>query len=160
MKVVSARPLSYAEQARMAKEKVPDKPVVHLGKYGVCKVYDNYKPIADIRKSTKTCIRVSIGTRDGYRYVILREFYKKDKREEYEDEWMPGREGMIIPLTGVIFSVDDPPKFINVCETLLEKCVEAMHEAETMELYDKENALYRLKSARFTDHIKFEEDTK
>ena len=125
MKVVSARPLSYAEQARMAKEKVPDKPVVQLGKYGVYKMYDNYRPVADIRKSTKTC-----------------------------------REGMISPLTGVIFSVDDAPKFINVCETLLEKCVEAMHEAETMELYDKENALYRLKSARFTDHIKFEEDNK
>lgn len=154
MIVAQAKPVDYDALAARAKEKVPDKPVVQLGRYGVHKMYDNYRPIADIRKSTRKCIRVAIGTRDGYRYVILREFYKS----RTSDGWVPGREGMIIPLTGVIFSEDDPPKFINVCETLFNTCIEALHEAETMELYDKENALYRLKNTRFVDHIQLEEE--
>lgn len=155
MIIVQAQPIDHDALAAKAKAKVPDKPVVHLGRYGVYKMYDNYRPIEDIRVSERKCIRVAIGTRDGYRYVVLREFYRKVN--DPEDGWMPGRDGLIIPVTGVVFSVDDPPKFIEVCKPLFEACTRALHEAETMELYDKENALYRLKSARRTDHIKLKE---
>ena len=44
MIIVQAQPIDHDALAAKAKAKVPDKPVVHLGRYGVYKMYDNYKP--------------------------------------------------------------------------------------------------------------------
>lgn len=142
MKVAHARALDYDKAATLAKSKAPKEsmvPVVLTRTYGIRKIYDNYQVIAEIEKDARHRIRVAAGTLDGYRYVILREFYYSKR----EDTWKPGREGMFIPLVVPFKTAGSSiPTFKDIGAEFFESVTKAMEVAKTMPLADAENTVY------------------
>ena len=58
------------------------------------RIWDNFETIGEVQKTDRTKFMVSTATRDGYRYVVVREFYKAVKT----DTWHPAKDGIMIPL--------------------------------------------------------------
>ena len=144
MKVARARMVDYDSAVAAAKERAPDKPVkpVVLSRtYGIRKIFDNYKIIADIDKGDKYRIRIAAGTLDGYRCVTLREFYY----HKGDDMWKPGKFGMHIPMFAPFKTEgSDVPTIKDVGNAFLESFIKAMEVAQTMPLADDENTIYIL----------------
>lgn len=154
MKVVQAKPANYDRAVALAKDKAPDLPVVQLGKYGVRKIWDNYEIIADARTDDRHFIRIAVGTIDGYRYVILREFYLRHG----EDTWYPGKNGLRIPIKMPMYPNGATlPTFVDVGDEFLEGFTKAIEAAKTMELANKDNAIYILKNYSRATSIKMKE---
>lgn len=144
MKVTRARPVDYDKAVAAAKERAPDRPVtpVVLNKvYGVRKVFDNYEFIADVQKEDRFRTRIAAATLNGFRYVVLREFYYHSK----SDSWRPGKNGLYIPMfVPTRLNGGDVPQIVDVGDTFLANFMKAMEVAKTMPLADDNNMLYIL----------------
>lgn len=99
------------------------------------KIWDNFQEVAEIRKSDGIKFVIAAATRDGYRYINIREFYMRKK----DGVWMPGRDGITIPLKAPL---NKGQQFIAPAETLLSELEIAMNIAESMELMDDSRAVY------------------
>lgn len=99
------------------------------------KIWDNYRVIGEVPKSTSIKLVVGAGIRDGVRYINIREFYKRKK----DNEWMPGRDGITIPL---IIPIKDGMERVNSYSMLAPVLAHAATTLETMELSDEEHAVY------------------
>ena len=99
------------------------------------RIWDNYIELFEIQKSERIKFVVSAATRDGFRYINIREFYLRQR----DLEWRPGRDGITIPLKAPI---DKGKKMIYPAGDMLVAIKKAMEHVETMELYDPENAVW------------------
>lgn len=138
-----AKEIDHDKLAKLAKEKAPSKPTVRLGKKDVKKVWDNYIVVSEVRKNDRLKFVLAAGTRDGYRCLSIREFY----RRRSDKTWQPGREGILIPLKSPFYGEikDNPnPTMIEPLYDLLKALPEALKVVETMELSNPENAVWQL----------------
>ena len=144
MKIARAKEVDYDNAVATAKERAPDRPmksVVLKRNYGIRKIYDNYQVITDVYKNDKLRIRIAAGTLDGYRYIILREFYYSKR----DDNWKPGKDGLVIPMFSPFKNPDSKvPTIKDVGNTFLENFTKAMEVAQTMPLADEEKTMYIL----------------
>jgi len=99
------------------------------------KIWDNCIEVGSVQKSDAIKITVSAAIRDGVKYINLREFYKRKK----DDVWMPGRDGITIPL---LRPIKDGAEMIKPYEGLIRAMSRAADTLEDMELIDEENAVY------------------
>lgn len=99
------------------------------------RIWDNYKVISEVRKSDSIKFVIAAATREGFRYINIREFYLR----KTDGEWKPGRDGITIPL---VAPLNKGEQFIKPYEDLLVALKEAMNEANTMELMDEANAVW------------------
>ncbi len=99
------------------------------------RIWDNYKELFEIRKSDRIKLVVAAATRDGFRYVNIREFYLRQR----DGEWRPGRDGITIPL---IMPIDEGKTMLTPAAEALKAIAETMKVVEVMELADEANAVW------------------
>lgn len=99
------------------------------------KVWDNYKELFEIQKSDRIKFVVAAATRDGFRYINIREFYFKVR----DGVWKPGRDGITIPLMAPL---NKGESLIKPAEAMYEALAQAMHYTENMELADPEHEVW------------------
>ena len=99
------------------------------------KIWDNYREVAEVRKSDGIKFVIAAATRNGFRYVNIREFYLRKK----DNIWRPGRDGVTIP---VIMPLNKGESFIRPVLDMLQAVTDASMEAEAMALEDELNAVW------------------
>jgi len=99
------------------------------------KVWDNFQVVGEVYKSESTKFVVNAAVRDGYRYINIREFYKRKK----DDGWAPSRDGITVPLKS---STDGGKTFVQPYEQLKELIEQAAEVVSKMDLLSEENAVW------------------
>lgn len=99
------------------------------------RIWDNYKELFEIQKSERIKFVVAIATRDGYRYINIREFYCRMR----DGIWKPGRDGITIPLH---VPLANGTKLIHPATEMFCSLEKAMTLAEIMELADPEHEVW------------------
>jgi hypothetical protein len=99
------------------------------------KVWDNYKELFEIQKSDRIKFVVAAATRDGFRYINIREFYLRQR----DNEWKPGRDGITIPLKAPL---NKGTSFIEPGAEMIKAIEEASKYVADMELADDANAVW------------------
>ena len=99
------------------------------------RIWDNFKEIGEVRKSDSIKFVVSAAIRDGVKYINIREFYKR-KRDEV---WMPGRDGITIPL---IVPINEGKERLTPYSEMSALFSKAAAELNIMPLADEANAVY------------------
>lgn len=99
------------------------------------KIWDNFKEITEIRKSDGIKFVVAAATRNGFRYINIREFYMRKR----DGVWMPGRDGITIPLKAPLNKGEE---FIYPSADMQHALSIAADVASKMELDDDKNAVY------------------
>lgn len=99
------------------------------------RVWDNYKEIGEVRKSGGKKFVVSAAIRDGVKYICIREFYKRQR----DENWMPGRDGITIPL---VVPINQGTERLNPYTEMIDLISKTAFALETMELADEANAVY------------------
>ena len=103
---------------------------------GPKRIWDNYEEVCEVRKSDKIKFVVAAATREGFRYINIREFYLLTKT----GEWKPGRDGITIPLrTGL----NQGEQFIEPFADMIKALTGAAEVASTMELMDETKAVWK-----------------
>lgn len=100
------------------------------------RIWDNYLVVGEVQKSAAIKFVVGAAIRDGVKYINVREFYLRKR----DGVWMPGRDGITIPLVVPINRgqerltpyVEIANLFSNTATVL-----------QTMELADPEHAVYK-----------------
>ena len=99
------------------------------------KIWDNYQEIGEVRKSDGIKFVIAAATRNGYRYINIREFYLRKK----DNVWKPGRDGITMPLKAPL---NKGEQFILPYEDMIEMLRKAANVVATMELEDDEHAVW------------------
>lgn len=99
------------------------------------RIWDNYEVVGEVRKSDGIKFVVAAATREGFRYINIREFYFRKK----DGEWKPGRDGITIPLKA---GLNKGEAFIEPFARMLEILSEASERAATMDLMNEEHAVW------------------
>lgn len=99
------------------------------------RIWDNYKVIGETLKSDRIKLVVAAAIRDGVKYINIREFYLRQR----DNEWRPGRDGITIPINIPINKGTEMIFPYEVFTTLLSA---AAKELKDMPLYDSNNAIY------------------
>lgn len=99
------------------------------------RIWDNYEVVGEVRKSDGIKFVIAAATREGFRYINIREFYFK----KTNGEWKPGRDGITIPLKA---GLNKGEAFIEPFARMLEILSEASDRVATMELMDEEHAVW------------------
>lgn len=100
------------------------------------RIWDNYKVIGEVRKSEALKFVIAAAYRDGVQYINVREFYVRKR----DGVWMPGRDGITIPVTIPVSQGTEIVKTYAEFSDLLAKAVE---ELVTMPIEDAENAVWQ-----------------
>ena len=99
------------------------------------RIWDNFEEIAEVRKSESIKFVLAAATRDGFRYLNIREFYLRKK----DNTWMPGRDGITIPLMAPL---NKGEQFIYPYKAMTEALQKTAKFAYGMDLMDEEKAVY------------------
>lgn len=141
-----ARPVDYDKVVNMAKDMPHERTKVNLKKTSARKVWDNYQVICEVRKTDRLKFVIAGGVRDGWRCLIIREFYQRKD----DKTWHPGKDGLIIPIKSPLYKepVDGIPRFITPLYDMLNALTEATTYLEGMELYSQEHEIWILPRVR------------
>lgn len=99
------------------------------------RIWDNYEVVGEIRKSDGIKFVVAAATREGFRYINIREFYMRKK----DGVWKPGRDGITIPLKA---GLNKGETFITPLAKMMELLADASSRASEMDLMDEEHAVW------------------
>lgn len=105
------------------------------------RIWDNYKVIGETQKSDRIKLVVAAAIRDGVKYINIREFYLRQR----DNEWRPGRDGITVPISIPINKGTDIIFPYDVFNTLLSA---AAKELKDMPLYDHNNAVYYVREEK------------
>lgn len=105
------------------------------------KIWDNYKVIGEVRKSEGIKFVVAAATREGFRYINIREFYFRKR----DGVWKPGRDGLTIPIKAPL---SKGTKIIEPAKHMLEMLAVTAEAAEKLELANDDNAVYMEKKVK------------
>lgn len=109
------------------------------------KIWDNYVEIGEVRKSDGIKFVIAAATRNGYRYINIREFYFRKKL----GVWKPGRDGITIPLKAPLNSGE---RFIAPFDNMYNILKIAAEKAEKLDLLDDSKAVWGEKKMRFNSN--------
>lgn len=99
------------------------------------RIWDNYKVIGEVRKSGSTKFVIGAAIRDGVKYINIREFYIRKR----DNVWMPGRDGITIPL---VVPINKGTEHLTPYAEMTDLIHKAVAELETMPLADEASAVY------------------
>ena len=99
------------------------------------RIWDNFVEIGEVRKSDGIKFVIAAATREGFRYINIREFYLRKR----DGIWRPGRDGITIPLRA---GLNKGESFINPFDDIIKVLQQAAEYASTMELMDPEHAVW------------------
>lgn len=99
------------------------------------RIWDNFKEIGEVRKSDAIKFVIAAAIRDGVKYINIREFYKRKS----DDVWMPGRDGITIPL---VVPIEQGKARLTPYTEMIDIINKTVAELETMELADEAHAVY------------------
>lgn len=99
------------------------------------RIWDNYEEIAEVRKSDGIKFIIAAATRQGFRYINIREFYLRKK----DNVWMPGRDGITIPLKAPL---EKGKQFIEPAIDMMAAITQAAQVVADMELMDESKAVW------------------
>ena len=105
------------------------------------RIWDNFIEIVEIRKSDSIKFVVATAVRDGVKYINIREFYIRKR----DGVWMPGRDGITIPM---MVPIEKGTELIKPFEELFDLLSTAEDKLNTLELYDEANAVYMPKKEK------------
>ena len=105
------------------------------------RIWDNYHVIGEVQKSDAIKFIVAAAIRDGVKYINIREFYLRKK----DNTWMPGRDGITIPLVVPIRGGMDRIMPYSEMNALF---IRAAAELQTMPLADEAHAVYITKKEK------------
>ena len=105
------------------------------------RIWDNYKVIGETQKSDRIKLVVAAAIRDGVKYINIREFYLRQR----DNEWRPGRDGITVPINILINKGADMIFPYDVFNTLLSVTAK---ELKDMPLYDSNNAIYYVREEK------------
>lgn len=105
------------------------------------RIWDNYKVIGEVQKSGSIKFVVAAAIRDGVKYINIREFYIRKR----DNVWMPGRDGITIPIA---VPIESGKKIITPGKALTDLIDETVVALSTMELLDEANAVYTQKKEK------------
>jgi hypothetical protein len=105
------------------------------------RIWDNYKVIGEAQKSDRIKLVVAAAIRDGVKYINIREFYLRQR----DNEWRPGKDGITVPISIPINKGTDIIFPYDVFNTLLST---AAKELKDMPLYDSNNAIYYVREEK------------
>ena len=105
------------------------------------RIWDNYKEIGEVRKSDSIKFVVAAAIRDGVKYINIREFYKRKK----DEVWMPGRDGITIPL---LVPINKGKERLTPYVEMSALFSKAAAELDIMPLADDEHAVYITKKEK------------
>ena len=105
------------------------------------RIWDNYKVIGETLKSDRIKLVVAAAIRDGVKYINIREFYLRQR----DNEWRPGRDGITVPINILINEGTDAIFPFCAFTTLLSA---AAKELKDMPLYDSNNAVYYVREEK------------
>ena len=105
------------------------------------RIWDNFIEIGEIRKSDSIKFVVATAVRDGVKYINIREFYIRKR----DGVWMPGRDGITIPM---MVPIEKGTELIKPFEELFDLLSTAEDKLNTLELYDEANAVYMPKKEK------------
>lgn len=100
------------------------------------KIWDNFIEIGEVRKSDKLKFVIAAATRNGYRYINIREFYYRNK----DLQWVPSRDGITIPLKAPL---NKGESFITPYDGMIETLLKAADVLKDMALIDDANAIWQ-----------------
>lgn len=100
------------------------------------KIWDNFIEIGEVRKSDKLKFVIAAATRNGYRYINIREFYYRNR----DLQWVPSRDGITIPLTAPL---NKGEKFISPYQEMADTLAKAAEVLRDMALLDDTNAVWQ-----------------
>ena len=100
------------------------------------KIWDNFIEIGEVRKSDGLKFVVAAATRNGYRYINIREFYYRNR----DLQWVPGRDGITLPLNAPL---DKGAKFITPYQDMIDTLLKAAEVLKDMELLDDAKAIWQ-----------------
>ena len=110
------------------------------------KVWDNYKIVAEVKKSERLKFVFAAGTLNGFRYINIREFYLRKS----DGVWRPGRDGINLPLLSPLReSLKDGGELqtITPAEDFARAFATAMDYVSDMELADPDNEVWLMYDA-------------
>lgn len=99
------------------------------------RIWDNFEEVCEVRKSDGIKFIIAAATREGYRYINIREFYMRKK----DGKWRPGRDGITIPLKAPL---NKGEKFIAPLSSMLVALQKTMDVASTMDLLDESKSIW------------------
>lgn len=99
------------------------------------KIWDNCKVIGEVNKSERTKLRVELTTRDGVKYINIREWYMTKK----DLEWKPGISGFAIPL---LLPIEG--ELMHCADSLMVLMTKCVVEAPEFPLEDEANAVWSI----------------
>ena len=105
------------------------------------RIWDNFEEIAEVRKSDGIKFVVSAATREGFRYVNIREFYLRKR----DNTWQPGRDGITIPL---VAPLNKGEQFIKPYNDMIKALGTTAKFAATMDLLDETKSIWVDKKER------------
>lgn len=105
------------------------------------RIWDNYKVIGEVQKSGSIKIVIAAAIRDGVKYINIREFYIRKR----DNVWMPGRDGITIPL---VVPINKGAERLTPYAEMTDLIHKTVAELETMPLADEANAVYAEKKEK------------
>lgn len=99
------------------------------------RIWDNFIEIGEVRKSANIKYVIAAATREGFRYINIREFYLRKR----DNVWCPGRDGITIPM---VVLLDGGKERITPYKDLMGTLRKAAECAISMELMNEENAVW------------------
>lgn len=107
------------------------------------RLWDNFEEVAVIQKNDTHRFSIAACTRDGFRCVLVREFYLRKR----DNQWMPAKDGIMIPLMYPLGrskkpDPDNPPKMIYPMQEFVSAMAQAIETARDMELANPDNAVW------------------
>lgn len=105
------------------------------------RIWDNFEEVCEVQKSEGQKYVIAATTRAGYRYLNIREFYKRKR----DGVWKPSMDGIVIPL---IVPINGGETVLHPLDGFVEALVKAGGVAATMELMDESKAVFAPKKGK------------
>lgn len=99
------------------------------------RIWDNFEVVGEVRKSDCIKFVLAAATRDGFRYINIREFYLRKR----DNTWQPGRDGITIPL---VAPLNKGEQFIKPYNDMIKTLGATAKLASTMDLLNEANSVW------------------
>lgn len=100
---------------------------------GPKRIWDNCVNVGEIQNTARTKFKVDVTTRDGVKYLNIREWYLKQSTSE----WKPGMAGFAVPIK---YPIDG--KLHTPAGDLMALMLDAIKKSDGVALEDEVNAVY------------------
>jgi hypothetical protein len=100
------------------------------------RIWDNYIVVGEVQKSDRLKFVLAAAVRDGVKYINIREFYMKKS----EEEWMPGRDGITVP---IVIPINKGENLLQPAQAFESVFYDTVRVLTDIALYDEDNAIFR-----------------